>query len=125
MHCTAQRTAVTEYIMQQQASAQLTNATTTTDEDCTVTTYECDFIAQCDGSSIWSDTNNKAVRVTGIAVFTYSGDDDYKAVNVTHDSDWQIYTDRGFEAAISAALGYAVSFTEQGMQDDNLASMEA
>jgi len=44
---------------------------------------------------------------------------------VTHDADWEIYTDTGFEAAISTALGFDVSFTEQGMQDDNFASMEA
>ena len=42
-----------------------------------------------------------------------------------HDSTWDIYTDYGFAAAISKALGYEVRFTEQGMQDDYCASMEA
>jgi beta-lactamase class D len=46
-------------------------------------------------------------------------------VNVEHNSTWDIYTDTGFESAISAALGFAVTFTEQGMQEDELASMEA
>ena len=112
--------------MHAQASAQLKNATVTQEEDCTITNYDCDFIAQCDGSSIWSDTTNKQVHVTGICVVeqVYDGDV-YKSINVTHDSTWQIYTDEGFAAAISEVLGYAVSFTEQGMQDDNYASMEA
>jgi hypothetical protein len=46
-------------------------------------------------------------------------------VNVTHDSTWDIYTDSAFEAAISEALGFTVGFTEQGMQEDEFASMEA
>ena len=35
-----------------------------------------------------------------------------------------IYTDNGFEKAISNLLGFEVQFTEQGMQDDGYASME-
>ena len=94
--------------------------------DCVITGFDCDFIATCDGSSIWSNTTNKQVRVTGITVIhnVYDGEV-YTQVNVTHDSEWDIYTDRGFEAAISEAVGFAVSFTEQGMQDTNYASMEA
>jgi hypothetical protein len=45
-------------------------------------------------------------------------------VYVEHDTAWEIYTDTGFEAAISAKLGYAVEFTEQGMQEDGVASLE-
>jgi len=85
------------------------------------TQYECDFVAHCDGSSIWGDTSGKDVRVTNIVVFE---EDDYKAVYVTHDSGWEIYTDRGFEREISDALGINVCFTEQGMQEDKCASME-
>ena len=95
------------------------------DGDTVITEFDCDFIAECDGTSIWSDTTNKKVRVTGICVIHNACDDSfYTSVNVTHDSNWEIYTDRGFEAAISAALGFNVSFTEQGMQEDELASME-
>jgi len=43
---------------------------------------------------------------------------------VEHDATWNIYTDSGFENAISKTLNMDVSFTEQGMQDDELASME-
>ena len=87
--------------------------------------FDCDFIAECDGTSIWSDTNGKLVRVTGITVTHNSYDDSIGThISVQHDSNWEIYTDEGFEAAISKALGFDVQFTEQGMQDDNLASME-
>jgi hypothetical protein len=86
--------------------------------------YACDFIAECDGTSIWSDTNGKRVRVTGICVIEEDGCDALQ-VNVEHDSGWEIYTDKGFERAISRAVGFDVSFTEQGMQDDEYASMEA
>lgn len=91
------------------------------DTDSTTTEYACNFVAVCNGTSIWSDTTDKRVNVTAITVHEQ---DDYKHITVAHDSDWTIYTDTGFEAAISAALGYAVMFTEQGMQEDNLASME-
>lgn len=101
----------------------LTVANVTHDDGATTTEYTCDFIATCNGTSIWSDTAGKQVRVTAIVVHEEA--DGYKHVSVTHDSNWEIYTDTGFEAAISAALGYEVGFTEQGMQEDELASMEA
>ena len=108
-----------------QTATQLKVASTHTDDDTTTTVYECDFIADCDGSSIWGNTHNKKVHVTGITVCdtVYDGNV-YKSIYVKHDSEWEIYTDTGFAQAISAALGYAVSFTEQGMQEDGIASME-
>jgi hypothetical protein len=95
--------------------------------DSTYVTYnfDCDFKAKCDGSSIWDDTTDKEVHVTGISVTHNTYDETFStSVYVQHDSNWEIYTDRGFEAAISNALGFEVQFTEQGMQEDNLASME-
>jgi hypothetical protein len=35
-----------------------------------------------------------------------------------------MYTDTGMEAAVSGLLGTEVMFTEQGMQENNMASME-
>jgi hypothetical protein len=35
-----------------------------------------------------------------------------------------MYTDSGFTAAVSELLGYEVSYTEQGMQEDGMASLE-
>ena len=92
----------------------------------TTTHYDVEGFAQCDGSGIWSDTNGRVVNVSGITISEEVYDDDYvyKHITVAHDGTWDIYTDRGFEAAISAALGFEVSFTEQGMQEDGLASME-
>ena len=87
------------------------------------------FKVQCDGTSIWMDTTNKTVTVKSITVETFEDDvnaymHNYKHILVEHDSEWEIYTDRGFERAISNALGYDVTFTEQGMQERGRASME-
>ena len=92
------------------------------DNDSTITKYDCNFIAECDGSGIWANTNGRKVQVTAITVHEYES---VMHVNVTHDSTWDIYSDYGFANAISKALGYKVRFTEQGMQDDNYASLEA
>ncbi len=106
-------------------SKQITLIETETEDGVIIKRYECDFIAECDGSSIWGDTTNKKVHVTGITVIEEEFEDfKWTQVNVEHDSEWEIYTDRGFEAAISEAVGFAVTFTEQGMQEDNMASME-
>lgn len=82
------------------------------------------------GDSIWGYEGPLTVTVTKIMVEDFAeddeeGDGDYKQIWVEHDSTWNIYTDTGFESAISEVLGYAVSFTEQGMQEDGVASMEA
>ena len=91
--------------------------------------FEGTLNVTCDGTSIWDDTNGKEVIVTQIAVhelklpeFSCEG---YKEINVRHNANWEIYTDRGFEKAISDFLGFAVMFTEQGMQTNGIASMEA
>lgn len=51
-------------------------------------------------------------------------------INVYHDARWMIYGDEGFQSAISHILEKesgqyaAIVFTEQGMQRDEMASME-
>lgn len=92
-------------------------------DDCTTTHYTCDTVVQLAGDSIW-DCMLESVRVTDVTVHDYS---EWKMVNVTHDggrNSWRMYTDTGFEAAISTLLGEKVQFTEQGMQEDGFASME-
>lgn len=76
--------------------------------------------------SIWGYAGKRVVNIEGVRVINTTYDDGCEStmVNVTHDTTWDIYTDTGFEAAISKALGYDVGFTEQGMQDDGYASME-
>ncbi len=104
----------------------LTLANVAHEDNYTAFAYDCDFTVQCDGSSIWGDTNGRSVHVTGVSiVLTACDDEQHMQVNVTHDSTWDIYTDKGFERAICDALGLQVSFTEQGMQEDEYASMEA
>jgi len=111
-----------EAATQKRTATMITVASVTQEDDVTETVYDCDFVAACNGTSIWGDTAGKQVQVSGICV---REEDGYKSVNVTHNADWTIYTDKGFAAAISRALGYDVDFTEQGMQEDCFASMEA
>jgi len=81
------------------------------------------FTVTLAGDSIWNYKGPQTVNVTDIDVYV---DEDlgYTTVEVAHDTTWEIYTDSGFESAISTALGYEVQFTEQGMQQDGLASLE-
>ena len=96
-------------------------------ETVTFTDYEVNGYAKLAMDSIWDYTGSDTVRVEGIQIIEtlYEEDGDTSVmVNVEHDATWDIYTDSGFEAAISAALGFDVTFTEQGMQDNFRASME-
>ena len=110
----------------------LKNKTVNTEDGaCTHTRYDVEGYAMCDGSSIWDYEGDKKVAVSAIDIFEedYDGTGDistmiYVAHNAGGTGDWRIYTDRGFEASISAALGFDVMFTEQGMQDYGVASLE-
>ena len=95
------------------------------DTDSIITDFACDFVVTTAGDGLWGCEAGRRVRVEGITIVhnVYDGEV-YTQVNVAHDSTWDIYTDSGFETAISDAVGFAVRFTEQGMQDDNFASME-
>ena len=113
-------------------SDKLTFVSTQVDGDTTNTNYDCNVEVQLAGDSIW-DCELEAVTVTSIHIsetfwddtstihiavcYNVNGDDEYE-------DSWRIYTDSGFEAAVSALLGTDVMFTEQGMQDDGYASME-
>ncbi len=96
------------------------------DEDCIITEFACEYAVTTAGDGLWGCEAGRKINVTGITIINniYDGEI-YTMVNVTHDSTWDIYTDTGFETAISDALGFNVSFTEQGMQEDEFASMEA
>jgi hypothetical protein len=107
----------------------ITNTTVERDDDegTTYTSYDIEGYAELDGSGIWDydyDKLGNEVKVTHIGVTEYDDEDANMSIYVTHDAGWQIYTDTGFEASISSVLGYSVTFTEQGMQDDGVASME-
>ena len=97
------------------------------------TEYKCNRTVVLAGDSIW-DCTLKTVCITGIHITetVYDANDisTHIAVvyNVNGDTDvegsWRLYTDTGFEKTVSALLLTDVSYTEQGMQENNCASME-
>lgn len=109
-------------------SDKLTLVSVTQEDETTSTEYKCNVAVQLAGDSIW-DCTLKTVTITGIYIneTVYDDDDTCVYINVAHtggDGSWRMYTDTGFESAVSDLLGCSVSFTEQGMQEDGLASME-
>ena len=83
------------------------------------------FAVTLAGDSIWNYKGPMTVTVNNISVYTDEDEEfGYTSISVEHDATWNIYTDTGFERAISEKLGYGVQFTEQGMQEDGVASME-
>ena len=76
------------------------------------------------GDSIWDNGDNPdAVTVTDYA-FDKDEDGDIN-ITIEHDGPWTIYTDSGFEKAVSRMIGHEVSFSEQGMQRDGKAHLES
>ena len=88
------------------------------------------------GDGFWGAEAGRTVTLTGFTV-DYMNADTYKPcregdagavighVTVEHDSTWDVYTDTGFqEAAANYTNIMGLGFTEQGMQNDQLASME-
>lgn len=75
------------------------------------------------GDSIWDDGSNpKSVTVTDYK-FDKDEEDDI-SLHVMHDGPWTIYSDTGFEKAISEIIGHDVDFSEQGLQRDGKAHLE-
>ena len=90
-----------------------------------VYSFKCDFAVTTAGDGLWGCEAGRNINVEGISIVHNASDDElYTQVNVAHNSTWDIYTDSGFECAISDAVGFAVTFTEQGMQEDGFASLE-
>ena len=116
-----------------EVSDKLTLATTDTDTDSISTTYDCNVEVQLAGDSIW-DCEIEAVTITSINIHESFDEDGDSSIHITvcynvdgdaeYEGSWRLYTDTGFSDAVSALLGTAVDFTEQGMQDDGYASME-
>ena len=87
------------------------------------------------GDSIWDKEGENPAKVMVMSItienpYDEGGymddeeDDGYRSVRVEHDGPWSIYTDSGFAEEISGLVGFPVDFTEQGMQEDGMASME-
>ena len=75
------------------------------------------------GDSIWDKEGTNPEMVT-IADYEVEERDGMIEVTVEHDGPWTIYTDSGFEKAISDMIGTEVEFSEQGMQEDGRAHLE-
>ena len=117
-------------------SDKLTLVGVTQEDDTTNTEYKCNVDVTLAGDSLW-DCELETVTITSIHIsetdwgdgdtsihiavcYSVDGFDDGEAL----EGSWRLYTDSGFEEAVSTLLGTSVSFTEQGMQDDGYASME-
>lgn len=88
------------------------------------------------GDGYWGAEQGRSVTISGFNIDYYL-DDDYNQVSkdhpqamighvtVEHDSTWDVYTDSAFVEAARKFTGIQdLDFTEQGMQNDNSASME-
>jgi hypothetical protein len=81
----------------------------------------------CDGSSIWGETDGEKPLVKEIL---FQQEDTYYLIWVKHNGPWEVYTDDGFEKGISDIVSkhigvpVKITFTEQGMQQKGVASME-
>ena len=102
-------------------------------ENETERTIESRIAVSLSGDSYWRKSlgapnmsETEIVSIHSITIREYDMDDEhYFDVYVRHDSEWTIYTDTGFERAISAAIGHEVRWAEQGMQEDGMAHLEA
>lgn len=94
-------------------------------------------ILHTDGSGYWSE-EAKAVRITALSLGYVSDEGDCGELCVHFNTDdWRvdkdglIYTDKGFAEGLRAYLnsiglsGNGVSYSEQGMQGDNMVSFDA
>jgi len=90
--------------------------------------FVCNEQVKCSGAQYsWDYTaEGDAVTVTGINVHerNYDGET-YYDINATLAEERIVYTDEAFAQAISSLLNMEVDYTEQGMQDYGLVSMEA
>jgi hypothetical protein len=125
-------------------SDKLTLASIETEGDIRCTHYTCDVQVTLAGDSAWDCVLTAAddVRISDIYVNEgiqedtdeYDGNTGYRHIMVYYavngddgadfEGSWTVYTDTGFTACISELLGEQIYFTEQGMQDNGVASME-
>lgn len=107
---------------------------TSSEEDMrTIYNYKGTAVVHTDGTGIWGMTAGVTVNISEISVCI--GHDEHEEddtgciehIAVTHDADEEdayLYTDEGIEKGVSKLMGIDVQFTEQGMQDEFLMSME-
>ena len=89
------------------------------------------------GDGYWGAEKGRTVTITGYEITRYTQAEidednidwavagDIQHVSVMHNSTWDVYTDSAFVEAARTVTGIAdLGFTEQGMQQNNIASME-
>ena len=114
-------------------SNKLTLESILSDDETVNTTYKCKVPVTLAGDSIW-DCTLETVTIKSIHISETDWGDDEPSIHIAvcyevdgdeeYEGSWRLYTDSGFEEAVSELLGCSVSFTEQGMQEDGYASME-
>ena len=95
------------------------------------------FTFQLAGDGYWGAEAGRTVTINGFSIDYYMDPQSYEQVpadtkgavighvTVEHDSTWDVYTDSAFVDAARNFTGIAdLDFTEQGLQEDNHASME-
>lgn len=108
-------------------NAALALVETAAEEQHTSYYFACNETVQLAGDSLWGYTQaGDVVTVTGVNVHanTY-GDEVYYDVYVALAEERLVYGDAALSAAVSRLLNMRVDYTEQGMQDEGLVSLEA
>ena len=105
----------------------LTLVETVVDEDVTTYAFSCNETVELAGESLWGYTSaGERVTITGINVHAETYDDEvYYMVYAQLAEERIVYTDSAFAEAVSNLLNMCVDYTEQGMQDEGLVSLEA
>ena len=105
----------------------LTLVDTVADEEQTSYCFTCNETVQLAGEDLWGYTQaGEQVTITAINVHAEEYDGEvYYSVNAQLAEERVVYTDAAFADAVSNLLNMQVDYTEQGMQDEGLVSLEA
>ena len=112
----------------QNVNAKLTLEETVCGDEHTSYYFACNEQVACSGAQYnWDYTaEGDTVTVTGINVHERNCNGDiYYDVNALLAEERIVYTDEAFVEAVSDLLNMHVGYTEQGMQDYGMVSMEA
>ena len=105
----------------------LTLVDTVADEEQTSYCFACNETVTLAGEDLWGYTQaGEQVTITAINVHAEEYDGEvYYSVNAQLAEERVVYTDAAFADAVSNLLNMQVDYTEQGMQDEGLVSLEA
>lgn len=112
--------APSEYMSPEDFKAAANNADDDGEEQKTV---EVNGPVALSGDSIWF-RDSKSPTSVNVGEVTSVITDGWADVYVNHDGPWEIYTDTGFEKAISKIVGFEASWSEQGLQQEGKAHLE-